>query len=266
VKYTLGEIIGTFVFVFIGVGSVFCDELGVVIHGLPAVSLCFALGVTLGILASRNLSDAHINPAVTFSMASTGRLPWKIVPGYILGQFIGAILAGMILYFMFHAKLADFEKANRIVRGATDSVLSARCFGEYFPNPAAFYRTVSSDFISIPMAMFYEFLGTAILLFGVLVITSQKNPKPIVKTFTPLLVGLLVACLIMLIAPYTQAGFNPARDFGPRIVSYFAGWKSVAINGPRGGVFQVYVVAPILGAIVGAHLYNFIFNVSREYR
>ena len=65
--------------------------------------------------------------------------------------------------------------------------------------------------------------------------------------FVPPVIGLTVGALIAVIAPITQAGFNPARDFGPRIVAFLAGWKEVAFKG-----CWVYIVAPVLGALLGA--------------
>lgn len=67
--------------------------------------------------------------------------------------------------------------------------------------------------------------------------------------FVPPLIGLTVGALISIIAPLTQAGFNPARDFGPRIVAWFAGWKTVAFTSS-----WVYIIAPIVGASIGAAL------------
>jgi glycerol uptake facilitator protein len=66
-----------------------------------------------------------------------------------------------------------------------------------------------------------------------------------------------VSIIISIIAPITQAGLNPARDFGPRLFAYLAGWKSIAIPGPHGGFFTVYILAPIIGALVGAAVYQF---------
>ena len=73
---------------------------------------------------------------------------------------------------------------------------------------------------------------------------------------------LTVAVLIVVIAPLTQACFNPARDFGPRLFSYLAGWGRIALPGLRpAGFFTVYIVAPVLGAVAGGGLY---FGVRRR--
>ncbi|MDR2366973.1 MAG: aquaporin [Deltaproteobacteria bacterium] len=72
----------------------------------------------------------------------------------------------------------------------------------------------------------------------------------------PAFIGLTVAAVISVLAPLTQVGPNPARDFGPRLVAYFMGWGKVAIPGPSGGFFTVYVLSPCLGAVVGAWLYS----------
>ena len=72
-----------------------------------------------------------------------------------------------------------------------------------------------------------------------------------------------IALLISVIAPLTQACFNPARDFGPRLFAYLAGWGSVAIPGPRGlGFATVYILSPIAGALIGAHLYDLVLRPS----
>ena len=74
----------------------------------------------------------------------------------------------------------------------------------------------------------------------------------------PGLIGFTVAMLIALYAPLTQAGWNPARDFGPRLVAYFAGWGKVAIPGPRGG-FWVYIIGPYIGGIIAGGFSEKIF-------
>jgi glycerol uptake facilitator protein len=73
-------------------------------------------------------------------------------------------------------------------------------------------------------------------------------------------IGVGVAIIVSVVAPLTQAGLNPARDFGPRLFSYFAGWNAVAIPGPRGGFLTVYIVSPIIGALAGAAGYRFLIK------
>jgi glycerol uptake facilitator protein len=73
-----------------------------------------------------------------------------------------------------------------------------------------------------------------------------------------LTIGLGVAAIISVIAPLTQAGLNPARDFGPRVISWFMGWGEIAFPGPRGGWFTVYILAPVIGALLGGGLYRLV--------
>ena len=65
-----------------------------------------------------------------------------------------------------------------------------------------------------------------------------------------------MACIISIEAPISQAGLNPMRDFAPRIVSYFAGWGRIAIPGPRGCEWWVFIVAPIVGGLIGGLVYD----------
>jgi glycerol uptake facilitator len=91
----------------------------------------------------------------------------------------------------------------------------------------------------------------------VFALTDEKNQASPAARLGPVFIGLAVAVLISVIAPLTQACFNPARDFGPRLVAYFGGWGKVAIPGPQGmGFATVYILAPITGAFIGGWLYT----------
>jgi glycerol uptake facilitator protein len=101
-----------------------------------------------------------------------------------------------------------------------------------------------------------EVLGALILALSVFALTDPRNRAAPAARLAPVFIGLTVAVLISVIAPLTQACFNPARDFGPRLFACFAGWGTIAIPGPNGiGFLTVYVLAPTLGAVLGGGLY-----------
>ena len=233
------------------------------------------LGVALSIYCTGYFSDAHLNPAVTlaFAIVRFRSFPWwKIFP-YMVAQLLGGILAGALLLGTYGAAIANFEVQRNITRGEPGSQLSAMVFGEYFPNPAVYNhdRPDSLSVASPAVALFVEALGTAVLVFTIFALTDKHNTSVgRDHTLVPLLIGFTVAMLISLYAPLTQAGFNPARDFGPRLVSAMAGWGPVAIPGPRNG-FWVYILGPFLGGPFGGAVYDLVVaNVARfartEYR
>ena len=273
---------------------------------------------------------------------------------YSLFQLFGGILGGIINLGIYKSTIESFERKNNITRGDEKSILTAKAFGEYFPNPDLSTKFNDGIYqqtdVSIAHALFIEAWGTFILVFVIFVLTNAKNgavkmkfgadraedmkknmycvcvelednenntspeeqgilledvnehmPKqnitngdkidddqisipiskgscmpgtqnvpvehlcrplsiePTTKTYPsvqsipsvviPGLIGFTVAMLLALYAPLTQAGWNPARDFGPRVVAYFAGWGKVAIPGPRGG-FWVYIIGPYIGGII----------------
>jgi glycerol uptake facilitator protein len=91
----------------------------------------------------------------------------------------------------------------------------------------------------------------------VFAVTDRRNRVAPQGGLAPVFIGLTVSCLISFIAPLTQACFNPARDFGPRLFGWLAGWGAIAMPGPRGfGFLTVYIVAPIVGAMIGSWFYD----------
>jgi glycerol uptake facilitator protein len=253
--------IGTYIQEFYGTGAVHVAVLTGTLQGLWQVAVVWALGISMAIYATAALSGAHINPAVTVAFAVFRDFPWRKVVPYVAAQLVGAFLAAATLYTLFCGILQHFETAHNIVRGQAGSELSAMVYGEYFPNPAA--MGAASDALaslSAAQAIFAEGIGTAFLAFFVFSLTEVRNGERPGNKLVPAFIGLGVAAIICVIAPLTQAGLNPARDFGPRLFSWLAGWGSVAIPGPRGGFFTVYILAPILGALVGASVYQFVLR------
>jgi len=252
----LAEFIGTLILVFFGVGSVNTAVAAGAQQGLWQVAVVWGVGIALAIYTVGAVSGAHINPAITVAMAVWRRFPPKKMAPYIFSQLVGAFCGSLVLYSLFHGVIAHFEVAKGLIRGAAGSELSAMMFGEYFPNPAMFGTTPEAYAqVSIWTAMLAEGIGTALLACFVFAVTEPRNPgSP--RFMAPLFIGLTVSIIISIIAPLTQAGLNPARDFGPRLVSYLFGWGEIAIPGPRGGFFTVYILSPIIGGLFGATVYQ----------
>jgi glycerol uptake facilitator protein len=167
--------------------------------------------------------------------------------------------ASLVLYAMFAEAVLEFERKHGLLRGGPGSERSAMIFGEYFPNPAVFGTAEDAwRIVSLPSAFAAELVGTAMLAFLVSAVTSPRNSARPPAAMQALTIGLGVAAIISVIAPLTQAGLNPARDFGPRVISWFMGWGEIAFPGPRGGWFTVYILAPVIGALLGGGLYRLV--------
>lgn len=250
-----GEVVGTFILVFFGVGAVQAAVATGAQAGLWQVAVIWAIGVSLAIYTTAAYSGAHINPAITLVAGVYDRMPVGRVVMYWAAQMTGAIIAALVLYAMFADAIVEFERSKGLLRGGPDSELSAMMFGEYFPNPAVFGTNEAAwRVVSIERAFFAEMIGTAVLAFMVGALTSERNMARPPAGMTAVIIGLTVAAIISVIAPLTQAALNPARDLGPRLVAYYLGWGEIAIPGPRGGWLTVYVAAPMLGALIGGGL------------
>lgn len=236
----LAEAVGTFFIVHLGCGTV-CSAL---YHsaqvGLWQIAAVWSLAVSLAIYCTASISGAHLNPAISIAMKLVrpdDDSSWGKVGAFCMSQLAGAVLAAGLNLALFWESIKTFETTKGIVRGTLGSVVSASAFGEYW--------SVSSW----KQALLAETVGTSILSFVIFSLTNSKNDA-IQPGMIPAVIGATVGCLISVIAPLTQAGFNPARDFGPRIVTMMSGWGlSVSMKG-----WWVYVLGPIVGAVLGGLL------------
>tara|TARA_A100001037_G_scaffold199927_1_gene178828 strand:+ start:758 stop:1588 length:831 start_codon:yes stop_codon:yes gene_type:complete len=254
-KQVTAEIIGTFLLVLFGTGSVAAAVFTDAHVGLWQVAVIWGFGVTIAIYVTASVSGAHLNPAVSLAFALLRRKEFAFTRmfAYWGGQLIGAILAGVAVLALFHPAITRFESLNGISRGDAGSEASAMAFGEYFPNPAMF---TGETFVSPLHAFAVEAFGTAVLVLVIFALVEKRNVALQHKGLAPFFIGFTVAVLIALFAPLTQAGWNPARDFGPRVVAFIAGWEDIAIPGPRGG-FWVYILGPLVGGPFGGLVYDF---------
>ena len=246
---------GTFILTLFGCSSVAVAVLFGEYNSIFQIGIVWGLGVTLAIFLTRNICCAHLNPAVSVAMVVSGRMKARLLPSYLLAQFTGAILAGLMLFILFSPSIEQYELANGIVRGAEWSVRTASMFGEFYPNPGDTLAVVS-----LPLAILAEGFGTFLLALFIFGLTEDCNVGRPSSDLQPLFIGLTVSSIIFFIAPLTQAGLNPARDFGPRIVAYFAGWGSEALPDDVGGWFWVYILAPVVGASLAALFFKHILE------
>jgi len=255
----IGEFLGTFLLVFFGVGVVNAAVVTGAQVGLWQVAVVWAIGVSLAIYCTASLSGAHLNPAITTVAVVYERFPLRRAAVYVVAQLCGAIAASLLLYGLFSEAILEFERRHGLLRGGPGSELSGMVFGEYFPNPAMFGTAEDAwRIVGLPGAFLAELVGTALLALLVSAVTHARNRARPAAGTEALLIGVGVAAIISIVAPLTQAGLNPARDFGPRLVAWFLGWGEIAIPGPRGGWFTVYIVAPVIGALIGGGVYRMV--------
>jgi glycerol uptake facilitator protein len=226
------------------------------------VAIVWGLGIATAIYLTGALSGAHLNPAVTVSMAVWSDFPKSRVAPYVAAQLLGAFVAAAVLYFIFGDALAVFERAHHLVRGQPGSEASAMVFGEFFPNPSGHPLTAEARALISPLAAFgAEVIGTALLLLVIFCVTDKRN-KARPRGLTAATIGLTVTLLISLLGPLTMACFNPARDFAPRVFSALAGWGAVPFAANGHGWLTVYILAPLLGGLLGGACYRLFFKAN----
>jgi glycerol uptake facilitator protein len=197
--WLVGEVLGTFMLVFFGCGSVATAVLTGAQVGIFQVAIVWGIGIATAIYLTGSLSGAHLNPAVTIGLAAFSGFPCRSVSKYIAAQFVGAFVASWVLYLLFHGQLAAFETANHIVRGSPGSESSAMIFGGFFPNPGGHPFTEDIRARVSPMTAFLaEAIGTAILMLVIQGVTDRRNEsRP--QILTAATIGLTVTILISIL-------------------------------------------------------------------
>ena len=261
-KWAIGEFFGTFLLVFFGCGSVCTAVTTGAQVGVFQVAIVWGLGIATAIYLTGSLSSAHLNPAVTIASAAWSRFPKRLVLPYIVVQMIGAFAAAALLYSIFSGAIATYEAKHGITRGAAGSEASAMVFGEYFPNPGGKPLTDENRLtMSAGAAFGAEVVGTAILVLVIFCATDERNAtRP--QILTAATIGLTVTLLISLFGPLTMACLNPARDLAPRIFSSVAGWNKVPFQVNGLGWLTVYIIAPIVGGLLGGAIYRVFFRTG----
>jgi glycerol uptake facilitator protein len=254
----LAEFAGTFILVFFGCGVVHTATLYDAQMGLWQIAIVWGFAVAFGIYVSGTISGGHLNPAMTLAFAVHRQMPLRDVVPYWVGQLAGAFCAAALLFVLFSPSMKAWEKEKGL---EPKSLVTARCYGEYYSSPHSVsdWKNNREWEQRVPMhiAFLAEAFGTFMLAFVVFSLIDHRNHARPAAHLTPLFIGMTIAVLISVIAPLTQAGFNPARDFGPRLFAFLAGWGDTALPGPNGhGFWAVYIAAPCVGSVLGGFCYD----------
>ncbi|NCC02579.1 MAG: aquaporin Z [Proteobacteria bacterium] len=230
-KRFTAEMFGTFWLVLGGCGSaVLAAAFPSVGIGLLGVSFAFGLTVLTMAYAIGPVSGCHLNPAVTIGLATAGRLPKADIIPYIIAQCIGALLAAAAL-----AYIASGQDGFDIVA----SGFAANGYGDHSPGR-----------YSMGAAMVTEIVMTAMFLLVILGATDSKAPAG----FAPIAIGLCLTLIHLISIPVTNTSVNPARSLGPAL--FVGDWALKQL--------WLFWVAPIIGAVVGAFSYRFIYSEEHK--
>ena len=209
----------------------------------------WGFAVAFAVYVAGGVSGAHINPAVTIAFAARRDFPWRKVPGYIAAQMVGAFLGALLVYIVYKASIDSYETAKHITRGDPNSVPTYSIFATF---PAPYFKTVIGPLID-------QIVGTAFLVAFVFAVVDEVN-QPVRANLAPIAIGFIVVAVGISFGANAGYAINPARDFGPRLFAWIAGWGKVALPGNYGNIsayFWIPIVGPIIGGVIGAYAYDF---------
>jgi glycerol uptake facilitator protein len=227
VQRGVAETVGSAALVLVGPGSAVAT-LVLASRAVPAmteadllgISFAFGFIVTALVYALRRVSGCHINPAITFAMALTRRLPWREAPVYWVAQYVGAVLGAFAIWAVFGRRAIGLGLGQATFDEGVTSYVSAGA---------------------------RELIGTGLLLLALMGIVEGRPPSQLAG----LVLGGVVVGVILLLGPITGASLNPARALGPELVSAVA-------SGPTH--WSQYVPVYLLPGFVGAGLAALVYD------
>ncbi|MBP2370365.1 MIP/aquaporin family protein [Pseudonocardia parietis] len=235
------EFAGTMILILFGCGVVAQVQTGTdnAAGAYDSIAWAWGFGVMLGVYVAGRISGAHINPAVTIAFAVYDGFPWRKVMPFIVAQTLGAIVAALIVRITY----AD------LIRSVDPNLTETQGIFSTFP----------ADATSIPTAFLDQVVGTAILVFVIMALVHPRNKGPMAN-MAPFMIGILVVGIGMAWGSNAGYAINPARDFGPRLVSWITGYESAWVTGSGTPYWWLPIIAPIIGGVVGGGLFKLLID------
>ncbi|MDI5962159.1 MIP/aquaporin family protein [Streptomyces sp. SL13] len=210
-----------------------------------SISWAWGLGVTFGIYVAARLSGAHLNPAVTVSLATFKGFAWSKVAPYILAQTLGAFVAALLVRWDYTEVLAKADPKHSFMTQIVFSTLPGNGSTTAGVHEWGAFRD--------------QVIGTALLMMLIFAVTDLLNTPP-KANLAPFITGLIVVAIGMAFGTNAGYAINPARDFGPRLASFITGYHSAWRDQWGNLYFWVPIVGPLIGGLIGAAIYKFLIS------
>jgi len=243
----IGEVFGTFILILLGDGVVaevgLAPRLAAPAYNWNTIVFGWAFAVIVAVYVSGGVSGAHLNPAVTVALAVRRGFPWAKVVPYIIAQILGAFLGALGVYLVYMEGLQAAGLPNVWCTGP-GSIFSTAFWGGAGGTAAGNYSLLN--------ACIAEFIGTAVLLWGILASGDEKN-MGLKNNLGVFLVGGTVLAVGLSLGGPSGYAINPARDLGPRLFGLVSG-----TTGLFDGIYWLLppIVMTILGGTAGAFVYD----------
>ena len=213
----------------------------------------WALAVAFAVWVAGGVSGAHINPAVTLAFAVRRKFAWSKVGPYMAAQVAGCFVGAALVFLVYHNAIDAFNLAAKTPKSGGGALATYSIFATF---PASYFHG------AMIWPLIDQIVGTMFLLMFVVAVIDVRNAA-VQSNMTPLIIGFAVAAIGMSYGANAGYAINPARDFGPRLFAYFAGWGKVALPGTYSApgftfssYFWVPIVGPLIGGVLGVIIYD----------
>jgi glycerol uptake facilitator protein len=217
------------------------------------ITFGWAMAVAFAVWVAGGVSGAHLNPAVTLAFAVRRKFPYKKILPYWGAQVVGAFVGAALVFLVYHNAIDAFNLAAGTPKSGGKALATYSIFATF---PAKYFGG------SAVGPLIDQIVGTAFLLMFVVAVIDARN-SAVGSNLAPLAIGLIVLAIGNSFGANAGYAINPARDFGPRLFAYFAGWGKVALPGTYNSpgfnfsnYFWVPIVGPLIGGIIGVVIYD----------